>query len=890
MPLAAGETLGFYEILSPLGAGGMGEVYRARDAKLGREVAIKVLPEEFTQHPDKLARFEREARLLAALNHPGIATLHGLEEAEGKPFLVMELVEGETLAERIARGPLAVNDALALSQQIAEALEAAHEKGVIHRDLKPANIKVDPEGHVKVLDFGLAKAFAEETPESDASFSPTLSREATQAGVILGTAAYMSPEQAKGKTVDKRSDIFSFGIVLFEMLTGTKAFGGGDVPEVLAGIINKEPDWKALPSDGDPRIQNLLRRCLRKDRKKRLQAIGDARVEIEDIVAGPAGGAHAAAAVVVAQPAWRRALPFAAGAVVSGLVVGVAAWSLWPRPEPRAVNRFAVALPAEQPFRNAGRNVMAFSRDGRHVVINTIAGLSLRPMDALETQLIPGTEDGTRSPFFSPDGQALGYWADGQLKRVALSGGAPVVIGPAATNPLGASWGPDGTILFGQPEGILRVPAAGGTPELVIAAADGERMSSPQLMPNGDAVLFSVTTSDWDAAQVVVQSLSTGARTVLVEGGSDARYLPTGHLVYALDDGLFAVAFDADRLAVRGGPVSMIQGVIRARTSASANYGVSEDGTLVYLTGESAAAHTLVWVDREGREEPLAAPPRAYTYPRLSPDGTRVALDVRDEQNDIWIWDLARETLTRLTFAPGLDRAAAWTPDGRRVASSSQRDGAAGSLFWQAADGTGAAEPLSDSPGATFPQAFSPEGDQLLFTAPAGEGGGWDIGIVSTQGEHSVTPLIETPAHERNAELSPDGQRVAYESDESGQFEVYVRPFPNVEEGRWLVSRDGGTRPLWALDGRELFYLGAPGQVMAVPIQPGPAFAAGNPEQLFEGPYLEPSAQRTYDVSPDGQRFLMIKSAETAESAAAGPTLVVVQNWHQELLERVPIP
>ncbi len=478
----------------------------------------------------------------------------------------------------------------------------------------------------------------------------------------------------------------------------------------------------------------------------------------------------------------------------------------------------------------------------------------------------------------------VGYFQAGQLKRIALSGGAPLVIGPA-TDPYGANWRPDDSILFGQPEGILRVSALGGTPELVIAAADRERMDGPQLLPDGDAVLFTVTASEWDAAQVVAQSLSTGTRTVLIEGGSDARYLPTGHLVYALEDGLFAVAFDVDRLAVRGGPVSVVQGVMRADSTASANYGVSEDGTLVYVTG-SGAARTLVWVDRDGREEPLATRPRAYRYLRISPDGTRVALDVRDEQNDIWIWDLARETLTRLTFDPGLDRVPVWTLDGRRVAFSSSRDGSDGSLFWQAADGTGAAERMLDNRGTRqhFPQAFSPDGAQLLFTVFTATAGNWDIGIVSIQGEHRVTQLIETPSRELNVELSPDGHWVAYQSNESGQAEVYVRPFPNVEQGRWLISRGGGTRPLWSRDGRELFYLGAPGRVMAVPIQPGRTFAAGNPQRAFEGPYLAPALLRTYDVSPDGQRFLMIKGT----AAAQGPTLVVVQNWFEELRQRVP--
>ncbi len=668
-----------------------------------------------------LARFQREAEVLASLNHPHIAAIYGLEDSGGATALVMELVEGPTLADRIAQGAIPVDEAIIIAKQIAEALEAAHEQGIIHRDLKPANVKVREDGTVKVLDFGLAKALEPAGAGSpDVSHSPTMSARATQAGVILGTAAYMSPEQARGKPVDKRADVWAFGVVLFEMLTGKRAFEGEDVSMTLSKVLQLEPDFDAMPSRVPPRVSQTLRVCLTKEWRERASDIHDVRLALQGAfeTAGPQ-----ASAVAAARPLWRRALPSAATFIGGGLVVGVVAWSLWGRPEPRSVNRFAIALPAEQPFRGTGRNVMAISRDGRDVVVNTSAGLSLRAMDALETRIILGTEGGLTTPFFSPDGESVGYYQGGQLKRIALSGGAPVVIGPAA-NPYAASWEADDTILFGQPEGILRVPAAGGTPEEIIAAADGERMSSPQLMPDGDAVLFSVTDSDWDPAQVVVQSLSSGTRTVLVEGGSDARYLPTGHLVYALEDGLFAVAFDADRLAVRGGPVSMVQGVMRAGTSASANYGVSDDGTLVYATG-AGAANALVWVDRQGREEPLAAPPRAYTYPRLSPDGTRIALHVRDEQNDIWIWDLARETLTRLTFDPGADRVPIWAPDGGRVAFSSQRDGSQGSLFWQAADGTGTAEPLTDNPttGQHFPTAFAPDGAQLLFTMMVGAGG-----------------------------------------------------------------------------------------------------------------------------------------------------------------------
>ncbi len=465
MSLTPSTKLGSYEIVAAIGAGGMGEVYRARDNKLGREVAIKVLPEEFTQHPQKFARFEREARLLAGLNHPGIATLHGLEEAEGKPFLVMELVEGETLQERIAHGPIPANEALTLSQQIAEALEAAHEKGVIHRDLKPSNIKVDPEGQVKVLDFGLAKAFADEVPESELSASPTLSRDATRAGVILGTAAYMSPEQAKGKTVDKRTDIFSFGVVLYEMLTGKKAFAGEDVSDVLASIMKLDPDWEAIPSGLDPRVDSLLRRCLRKDRKKRLRDIGDVGNKIEEILADPTAATAQQPLAVSAPSRARERVTWGLAIVVGALVTGLTVWGVV-RPAPQTIARFPLTLPPGDSFTGTGRHLVALSPDGTRFVYGANEQLYLREMDQLEAALIRGSDVNPRSPFFSPDGQWVGFYADGNLRKVSVTGGAPVTLCQAG-NLFGASWGADDTILFGQGGGgILRVSANGGTPEV----------------------------------------------------------------------------------------------------------------------------------------------------------------------------------------------------------------------------------------------------------------------------------------------------------------------------------------------------------------------------------------------------------------------------------------
>ena len=637
----------------------MGEVYRARDTKLGREVAIKVLPEEFTQHPQKLARFEREARLLASLNHPGIATLHGLEKAKGKPFLVMELVEGETLAERIARGPIPVNEALTLSQQIAEAVEAAHEKGVIHRDLKPANIKVDPEGHVKVLDFGLAKAFADEVPESELSQSPTLSRDATRAGVILGTAAYMSPEQAKGKTVDKRTDIFSFGIVLFEMLTGKRAFSGEDVSDVLAAIIRSEPDWAAVPSDLDARTQNLLRRCLTKDRRNRLRDIGDARFEIQEIIAEPGAAPKPASGRLSLGTAVAAAL------LLSG-IVGVAVWILKQQPEPlKPIARFVATPPSGPPidFLTATQNVdLAITPDGTRIVypvnVNGQFHLAVRALDDLEVMTLTSPGSAAQGTLISPDGNWVGYVDGPALRKVSIHGGPPVTICelPGAAASRGASWGPDDTIIFATAttRRLWRVPADGGEPEELTTPAPGEGAHLwPEILPGGEAVLFTIMLGPVENAQIALLSLATGEFKILIRGGSNPRYAPTGHIVYGVGGTLRAVGFDVERLEVTSDPIPVLEGVV-TKASGAADFGISGDGSLVYITGDPQLeqSRTLVWVDRDGREEALAAEPRAYTYPRISPDGSQVALDVRDEERDIWIWDFTRETLRRLTFDP----------------------------------------------------------------------------------------------------------------------------------------------------------------------------------------------------------------------------------------------
>jgi hypothetical protein len=705
MSLAPGVRLGAYEVLAPLGAGGMGEVYRARDTRLKREVALKILPESVATDPDRLARFQREAEVLASLNHPNIAAIHGLEDAGSIRALVMELVEGETLADRIARGSIPVDEALPIARQIAEALEAAHEQSIIHRDLKPANIKLRPDGTVKVLDFGLAKALEPISAVGmDATASPTITSPAmmTGAGVLLGTAAYMSPEQARGKLADKRADIWAFGCVLYEMLTGKPAFGGDEVSDVLASVLAREPHWTMLPGQLSPVLATVLKRCLHKDRKHRMRDIGDVALAL----AGAFDTTPEPAYAVEARRSLRgRAIPVVAALVLGGLLVGLVAWSRSPAEPPRALSRFDHHVPPDQTFRSNGRAVLALSADGRHFVYNTERGLYLRSMGALEAQLIPGTE--TRpghvdlqvpaGPFFAPGGESVGYFEGGELKRIDVSGGAPFVI-CAAERTFGASWETDNTILFGQsgrfgsvragPEraGIMRVSANGGMPQLVVPANEGEFLYGPQLLPGGDAVLFTATTAiggnRWDAAQVVVQSLSSGKRTVLLRG-SDARYVATGHLLYAVEDALFAVPFDPARLALLGGPVSVANGLVRAgdqaRQTPAANYAISDNGTLVYLMGGgfqgSSPFGTLVWVDRRGREEPLGAPRRRYSAPRLSPDGTRVAFEARNPHSDMWIWEIRRRLLTQVTSDAASDVLPVWSSDGQRLVWASDRAG-----------------------------------------------------------------------------------------------------------------------------------------------------------------------------------------------------------------------
>jgi serine/threonine-protein kinase len=914
-----GKTLAHYEITLQLGKGGMGEVYQAKDQKLGRDVAIKVLPEEFAKDTDRVARFQREAKLLASLNHPNIAAIHGLEESGGTNFLVLELVEGETLADQIKKGPIPVEESLKLALQIAEALEAAHEKGVIHRDLKPANIKVTPDGKVKVLDFGLAKAFAGEQAELNLSNSPTLSNAATQQGVILGTAAYMSPEQARGKAVDKKSDIWAFGCVLFEMLTGHAAFSGRDVTEILAAVIRAEPEWTSLPANLHWRLREVIEHCLKKEAKDRYHDIADVRVDIQKALADPSGVLVQPTAGVEPKTRLRTIFPWVAAALVLGLIIaGVAVWKLKPA-EPKRVMRFTYELPEGQQFvlpPNLEEVQLAVSPDGSQFVYLTTEGLYIRSVDALDARLIAGTDKASVEPFFSPDGQWIGYFSmsDQKLKKVAISGVVPVDICDTSSLVIGLSWDSDNTIIYSDIlKGIMRVSANGGTPELLIkgtlfnAAKEGFPVT-PRMLPDGKTVLFTnYTGSDASNWQIGIQSLKSGERKILIRSEGAAVYCPTGHLVYGLINSntgsLLAVPFDLDKLEVKGGPVPMLKSY---RSAA-----ISNSGTLVYVpqprispvpkgataTVATSSGRTLVWVDRQGKEEALGADADAYSSLRISPDGTRVALTIKTSGNqDIWIWDIVRKNMTRLTFDKADDSGPIWTPDGKRIVFHSRRGGVLGGVYWKSADGIGEDELLASKPDRPiYPGSFSPDGKILAVTEISLAPLGVDIGMLSMEGRREIKGLIQEKYNEDQPQISPNGRYVAYQSDDSGKGEIYVCSLPDVNKGKWQVSSSGGGSPLWSPDGRELFYRSGDA-TMAVDIETEPTFKRGNPKTLFRGTYLSDTfltiVKTPWDIHPNGKKFLMIKPATStgaAPTAALPRKINIVLNWFEELKARVPV-
>jgi serine/threonine-protein kinase len=898
--LTPGTRLGAYEILAAIGAGGMGEVYKARDTKLNRDVALKILPEAFTLDGDRIARFRREAQVLAALNHPNIAAIHGFEDSGSTHALVLELVEGSTLADRIAKGPIPVDEALPIARQIAEALEAAHEQGIIHRDLKPANIKLRADGTVKVLDFGLAKAMEPASAISPAmTASPTITTPAqmTGVGMILGTAAYMSPEQAKGRPADKRSDIWAFGCVLYEMLTGKRAFEGEDVADTFASVLRGDVDWRSLSAVVPAGVGALLRHCLAKEPRHRIAHISTAQFVLQEgsFANSPSERSEAVAALAALTRRSRQWM-MATMLLLIAIAGGIWVWLRHPASNLVQPLRFEIPLPAAQALAETVDRSITLAPDGTALVYvsGVTTRLMIRRLDRLQSEGL-GDSGGVRYPFFSPDGKWVGYFRNGELRRVSVIGGIAQTVCRYTGVPRGATWGPDDTIVFTTSDpstGLLAVPAGGGEPQVLTKpdASNGELDHvTPSWLPDGRGVLFSVTTQPDNAGHIAVLDRRTGRYRVLITG-IQPEYVASGHLVFVAQGAVRAVPFDATSFTIRGNPESMEQVAIRGFTGV-ADYTVSRTGMLVFSPPaagtQASGTRSLVWVTREGKEEAIRATPRAYFSLRLSPDDTRIALDIRERENNIWIWDVRSQQLTKLTDGTG-DQMPVWTWDGRRIVFSSQRGGNR-RVFRQFADGTGIAEPVDDGKTALWPGALSPDGSRLVVTQFTDKGGD-DVSILSMSGDKKVTPLVNSGASERSPDLSPDGHWIAYQSDgDDGVNQIYVRPFPDVLSGRWRVSTSGGTHPIWGKNTslRELFYVDNEGYLTAASFQTTPTFSVGRLTRVLQTPYFVVGTRgAVYDVTRDGQRFLMIKGDD---SGGISMRLVAVLNWFEELKQRVPV-
>jgi serine/threonine-protein kinase len=879
-----GRRLGTYEIRLMLGAGGMGEVYRAHDTKLGRDVALKILPELFTRDPDRLSRLEREARALAALSHPYVAGIYGIEDFDdggtSTRALILELVEGETLADRLAHGALPLAEALNVARQIAEALEAAHERGIIHRDLKPANIKITPSGVVKVLDFGLAKAVGESGSHDQAQLATGPVGE-TREGVILGTLAYMSPEQARARPVDKRTDVWAFGCVLYETLTGRRAFIGETSPDLIAGIIEREPEWSGLPRNLSPALRRLLRRCLEKDPQQRLRDIGDARLEIQEEIqqtrsgtatVGDSGfsgrGNRLRRRLVVAGVA-------AAGAVAGGLIVAQFDTSL-EEPAPPAAH-FMVQLPPNSRLASIDFPAIATSPDGSLVAYVATRGgqseLFVRPMNSVDPIPLAGTANAT-TPFFSPDSRWIGFFADGQLKKISTSGG-PAITLCAAPVGAGASWGANGMIVFAGTTGagLSRVSDAGGEPEPItqLNAQTGEFSHRwPEWLPGEEAVLYTVgTTGSWDDAEIVAQSFVSGERSVVVRGGTNPHYTP-GYLVYSRGGAILAVPFDPENLTVTGPTVQVLDNVVQSFDGA-AQLSLSRSGSAVYVAGVfESDQRRLATVDRSGAPTPIAAPPRPYATPRLSPDGGRLLVTLEGETSELWLYDIAPGTLTQLTFDAGA-RFPVWSPDAQRVAFSSNKAGAL-NLFLIDIARRGAGERLTSSDNLQVAGSWTSDGRTLAFVEQHPVRGR-DIRLI-TPSDRSARSWLDSMFEEGAPRFSPDGRWLAYVSNESGRQEVYIRMLAG-SPGPLPVSNSGGAEPVWARDGRELFYREG-NTMMAVRFTgSGADLKVGRPQALFDGQFARGSIDAAnYDVSPDGQRFLMVQSDQQSSGATMFHVLI----------------
>jgi eukaryotic-like serine/threonine-protein kinase len=883
MTLASGTKLGRYEIRSKIGEGGMGEVYRAHDEKLNRDVAIKILPEAFAQDSDRLTRFKREAQVLASLTHPNIASIYGLEESNGFMALAMELVEGPTLADRIAAGPIPLDETLMIARQIAAALEAAHERGIIHRDIKPANIKVDHDDAVKVLDFGLAKVFVDETPEADLSHSPTLIK-GTQAGMILGTAAYMSPEQAKGKVVDKRSDVWSFGCVLFEMLTGKQSFSGETLTDILAAVVRAEPDWSLLPASIPEVIRHLLSRCLTKDPKQRLRDIGEARITIESFQSGKSE--EAAELTIGNKPTpLKRTLLWTALIALAFILGASGIWLLRPVSSEMPLRKTELQIPA---LDRIVYYEYCISPNAKSIAYVSNHRLWIRDLDRLEPREVPNTDNASH-PFWSPDSSYLGYVIGKKMWKVSSAGAGTTAITDLPDQFSGAgaaSWRADGVIIFTTGDsGLMQVAAQGGdaTP-LLNVGADEEDFHDASLLPDGRGVLFTVHRSVQGVDTIALFDGKSRKNLLQLDGQRIGHpvYSRTGHILFErrmTNAGIWALPFSLSRLEVTGEPFLVVPGAGAPR--------VADDGTLVFAFDEHGAPTRLVWMDRAGKIVNNIQPdPLPFQLPsfRLSPDEKQLVQATRESgKTDYWIVNLARGTRTRLTFEnTARGWFCGWTPDGRRVMYASGDTPLVYKIRLKAADGSGEAWEFLNGLDATF----SPDGKFIVYSAPEqARQQNWDLWYVATEPGAKPSPFLVTPKDQRYAEFSPDGNYVAYSSNESGRYEVYVNSFPGGE-GKSRVSIDGGAVPRWSRRGDELFYASG-NDIMAVHVQTKPALVLGQPQKLFSRPPVAADRAEgffdSYDVSADGQRFVMLQSDEQQN---ANQKLIVIQNWFAEFKDR----
>ena len=909
MAITPGTRLGAYEVLALLGSGGMGEVYRARDTRLDRVVAIKVLPASVAKDPDRRQRLDREARSVSSLNHPNICTLYDVGHQDGIDYLVMEFLEGQTLAERLTRGALPLDEAAQYAIQLADALDVAHRHGVVHRDVKPANVFLARRDSsatpiTKLLDFGIAKAVALGPPAAIAG--GTL----TSDGTLLGTLQYMAPEQLEGRDADTRSDLFAFGAVLYEMVTGRRAFQGESQASVIAAVLDSEP----LPLSSSqpltpPALEYLVKTCLAKNPDERWQAAGDVKRQLEWIAASgrstplPTAGRRSGYGVrVVGTVAVMTLVAFIAG----GALTWYARTGLQEQAAPPHVTRSTIATSGTAALGLRPGRSLAITPDGTRVVYigNDGSQLFVRPIDRFDSTAIFTAVGPLNDVFVSPDGQSAGFIEGGILKTIALTGGPAETIVEGGVG-YGGAWAPDDTIIFSTGEGasgLQHVSAAGGDVTTLTrpVAARGELAHVwPAMLPGGRAVLFTITatTGGLDAAQVAALDLVTGGYKVLVHGGSDAHYVPAersatkgtkperAHLVYVKGATLMAIPFEPARLEASGTPVMVLPG-LATTPRGSGVFDVADGGTIVYVDSpadHTAVARTLVWVDRQGLEKPLSTslPPRPYGQPRLSPDGTRVAVAIDDDANDIWVWDVAGQTLRRLTSGPATDFFPVWTTDSQRLIFGRPFHG----LFWQAADGSGNVEALSTNAGpAMMPTGMTPDGKRVLFTL----GPPRDV-MAMTLDHRRVEPLVQTPFNDRNGVVSPDGRWLAYESDSTQRFEIYVTPYPNVKGGTWPISTAGGTGPLWSPNSPELFFVAPDGAIMAASVNPrGGVWRPGAPVKVVDGQYLTRARTngRHYDVSTDGKRFLIVKAPPSDQPAAS--QIQLVQHWAKELQRLVP--